>query len=101
MSVAGTVSGMHPITATYYDSTTGTTTTSTAVNQTVSQDNTTTSITASPNPSTPAQNVTFTATVTVIYPGVNDPDGNGHFQRRQHVDRHAGTRSTTSYGSPS
>ncbi|HEV2186879.1 MAG TPA: Ig-like domain repeat protein, partial [Stellaceae bacterium] len=48
-------------------------------NQVVNQDATTTAVGASPNPSTPGQAVTFTATVTANAPGAGTPTGSVTF----------------------
>src|SRR5205085_2305790 len=51
-----------------------------ALTQTVNQDQTTTALTASPNPSIIGQSVTFTATVTANAPGAGTPTGTVQFK---------------------
>ena len=63
------------ITAVYSGDLNFTTSTSTALSQTVNQDSTTTSLASSTNPSVYGQAVTFTATVTANTPGSGLPTG--------------------------
>jgi len=65
----------HSITAVYGGDGNFTTSTSSAVSQTVNQAITTTSLTSSVNPSVFGQSVTFTATVTAYGPGSGTPTG--------------------------
>ncbi len=65
----------HSITAVYGGDGNFTTSTSSAVSQTVNQASTTTSLTSSVNPSVFGQSVTFTATVTANGPGSGTPTG--------------------------
>jgi hypothetical protein len=76
-----TVTGSpHSITATYNgDSNFLGSAGSVAGGQTVNQAVTTTSVSSSANPSTPGQNVTFTATVAVTAPGAGTPTGTVQF----------------------
>ncbi|MGV9853960.1 beta strand repeat-containing protein [Streptomyces sp. NPDC003442] len=70
--------GAHAVTATYGGNT-GVAGSSASGSVTVGQANTTTTLTSSPNPSTPGQNVTFTATVTAVPPATGTPTGNVTF----------------------
>ncbi|MBL1112692.1 Ig-like domain repeat protein [Streptomyces sp. 110] len=70
--------GTHSVTATYAGNT-GVAGSSASGSVTVGQANTTTTLTSSPNPSTPGQNVTFTATVTAVPPATGTPTGNVTF----------------------
>ena len=54
--------------------------TATTVNQVVNKMDTTTSVTSNVNPSTIGQNVTFTATVSVVPPGAGTPTGTVTFK---------------------
>lgn len=74
-SVAYTTVGTHSITATYAGGGGFGGSTSSALSQSVGAAGTTTGLTASPNPSTTNQTVTFTATVTVASPGAGTPTG--------------------------
>ncbi len=67
--------GGHSITATYNGDPGFSTSTSTAVSQTVNQDGTTTGLTVDINPSTYGQTITLTATVTASAPGAGNPTG--------------------------
>jgi hypothetical protein len=71
--------GSHSITAVYGGDTDFTTSTSSAVNQTVDQDSTTSSVGSSANPSVFGQSVTFTATVASNAPGSGTPTGSVTF----------------------
>ncbi|CDR09929.1 beta strand repeat-containing protein [Streptomyces iranensis] len=66
--------GTHAVTATYAGNT-GVAGSSASGSVTVGQAATTTTLTSSPNPSTPGQNVTFTATVTAVPPATGTPTG--------------------------
>ncbi|WP_413809541.1 beta strand repeat-containing protein [Streptomyces sp. OE57] len=66
--------GTHAVTATYAGNT-GVAGSSASGSVTVVQATTTTVLTSSPNPSTPGQNVTFTATVTAVPPATGTPTG--------------------------
>ncbi|MBP8532785.1 Ig-like domain-containing protein [Streptomyces sp. MK37H] len=70
--------GTHGVTASYGGNT-GVAGSSASSSVTVGQANTTTTLTSSPNPSTPGQNVTFTATVTAVPPATGTPTGNVTF----------------------
>ena len=84
----------HSITAAYGGDVNFTTSTSTALSQTVNQDSTTTSVASSTNPSVYGQSVTFTATVSANAPRQRNADrhrhvlcrldvaGNGHVEWR-------------------
>ncbi|HEX4054593.1 MAG TPA: Ig-like domain repeat protein [Tepidisphaeraceae bacterium] len=65
----------HSITAVYGGDTNFTTSTSSALTQTVDQDGTTSTVSSSANPSVFGQSVTFTATVTASAPGSGTPTG--------------------------
>ncbi len=65
----------HSITAVYGGDTNFTTSTSSAVTQTVDQDGTSSTVSSSVNPSVFGQSVTFTATVTANAPGAGTPTG--------------------------
>lgn len=65
----------HSITASYGGDSNFAVSTSPAFTQTVNQAATTTSLTASPNPSNSGQSVTLTATVTAVAPGAGAPSG--------------------------
>jgi autotransporter-associated beta strand protein len=67
--------GSNSLTAVYAGDTDFTTSTSSAVSQTVNQDGTTTSLTPSVNPSVFGESVTFTATVSSNTPGAGTPTG--------------------------
>ena len=67
------------ITAAYGGDGNFTTSTSTALSQTVNQDSTTTSVVSSTNPCVFGQSVTFTATVTANAPGSGTPTGTVSF----------------------
>jgi hypothetical protein len=69
------VGSSHSITAVYGGDTNFTTSTSSALTQTVNQDTTTTTVASSLNPSVYGQSVTFTATVTAKAPGSGTPTG--------------------------
>ncbi|MGA2443262.1 MAG: Ig-like domain-containing protein, partial [Tepidisphaeraceae bacterium] len=71
--------GSHSITAVYGGDTDFVSSTSSAVNQTVNQDATTSSVASSANPSVFGQSVTFTATVTASAPGSGIPTGSVTF----------------------
>ncbi|WP_208928849.1 Ig-like domain-containing protein, partial [Streptomyces rapamycinicus] len=66
--------GTHAVTA-MYGGNTGVAGSSASGSVTVGQATTTTTLTSSPNPSTPGQNVTFTATVTAVPPATGTPTG--------------------------
>ncbi|MGW7618348.1 Ig-like domain repeat protein, partial [Streptomyces antimycoticus] len=66
--------GGHPVTATYAGNT-GVAGSSVSGSVTVGQASTTTTLTSSPNPSAPGQNVTFTATVAAVPPATGTPTG--------------------------
>lgn len=68
--------GSHSITAVYGGDTNYNTNTSSILNQTVGNANTTTTISSAPNPSVFGQTVTFTATVTAAPPATGTPTGN-------------------------
>ena len=72
-----------------------TTSTSTALSQTVNQDSTTTSVVSSANPSVYGQPVTFTATVTANAPGSGTPTGTVTFSGRLDVAGHGHARAAT------
>src|SRR5207244_184530 len=59
----------HQITATYNADSNYAASISPAITQSVNPANTTTTLSSSPNPSSPAQSVTFTATISVQGPG--------------------------------
>ncbi|WP_426571063.1 Ig-like domain repeat protein [Aquihabitans sp. McL0605] len=67
--------GTHPIVATYSGDAALAGSASAALDQLVAQAGTTTGLTSTPNPSLPAQSVTFTATVAVTAPGAGTPTG--------------------------
>lgn len=67
--------GASSITAVYGSSTSFSTSTSPVLTQTVNQDNTTSTVTSSRNPSRHKQSVTFTATVVANAPGTATPTG--------------------------
>jgi hypothetical protein len=67
--------GFHTITASYGGDTNFTGSTSAALTQTVTQDNTTTTVVSSQNPSANGQSVTFTITVVAVAPGTGVPTG--------------------------
>jgi hypothetical protein len=67
--------GTHSITASYGGSGSFNSSTSGAVNQTVNQDGTSTTVASSVNPSSSGQTVTFTATVSASAPGSGTPTG--------------------------
>ena len=67
--------GSHSITVVYADDTNFTTSTSSALSQTVNQSATTSSVASSANPSVFGQSVTFTATVAANAPGSGTPTG--------------------------
>jgi autotransporter-associated beta strand protein len=67
--------GSHSITVVYAGDTDFTTSTSSALTQTVDQASTTSSVASSANPSVSGQSVTFTATVTASAPGAGIPTG--------------------------
>jgi uncharacterized repeat protein (TIGR03803 family) len=67
--------GMHSIVASYGGGSGFTGSTSNTMNQTVNKDSTTTKLTGMPSPSTSAQTVIFTATVTASAPGAGTPTG--------------------------
>jgi autotransporter-associated beta strand protein len=69
------VIGSNSLTAVYAGDTDFTTSTSSALSETVNQDGTTTSLTPSANPSVFGEPVTFTATVTSNTPGAGTPTG--------------------------
>jgi Bacterial Ig-like domain (group 3) len=71
----------HSITAVYSGDPNFTTSTSTALSQTVNQDGTTTALVSSVNPSVYGQMVTFTATVSAKSPGSGTPTGSITFSR--------------------
>ncbi len=72
--------GSHSITVVYGGDTNFTTSTSSALTQTVNQAATTSSVSASVNPSVFGQSVTFTATVTANAPGSGIPTGTVTFK---------------------
>jgi len=72
--------GGHSITAVYGGDSNDTTSTSTALTQTVNKDATTTSLTSNANPSVFGQSVTFTATVAAVAPGTGTPTGTVTFK---------------------
>jgi autotransporter-associated beta strand protein len=67
--------GNHAITAAYDGDATDVGSTSSAVIQVIGQDNTSTALSSSNNPSVYTQSVTFTATVSVSAPGAGTPTG--------------------------
>jgi hypothetical protein len=71
---------VHSITAVYNADTNFTTSTSSALNQTVNQAATSTAVVSSQNPSVTGQSVTFTATVTPTAPGAGTPTGTVQFK---------------------
>jgi len=71
--------GSHSITAVYGGDANDLGSTSNAVSQVVNQDTTTTTLTSSANPIIYGQPVTFTATVSVVSPGVGTPTGSVDF----------------------
>lgn len=68
--------GFHTITAVYGGDPNYNTSTSSILNQTVGNANTTTTISSLPNPAVLGQTVTFTATVTAVPPATGTPTGN-------------------------
>ncbi|MGW5449400.1 beta strand repeat-containing protein [Streptomyces asiaticus] len=70
--------GTHGVTASYGGNT-GVAGSSASGSVTVGQASTTTTLTSSPNPSAPGQNVTFTATVAAVPPATGIPTGNVTF----------------------
>ncbi|WP_246586386.1 Ig-like domain-containing protein [Streptomyces yatensis] len=66
--------GAHAVTAAYAGNT-GVAGSSASSSVTIGQASTTTTLTSSPNPSTPGQNVTFTATVAAVPPATGTPTG--------------------------
>jgi hypothetical protein len=72
--------GSSSVTAAYNGSGNFNTSTSTALNQTVNKDNSTTSLTSSRNPAVKGQSVTFTATVRANAPGGGVPSGTMTFR---------------------
>ena len=80
--------GTHSITAVYGGDGNFTTSTSTALNQTVNQDATTTTISSSVDPSVYGQAVTFTATSWPRRVRERDADGDRHLLRRHDDHRH-------------
>ena len=79
LSTASLSVDSHSITAEYSGDSNFNGSASPAFNQTVSRASTTTSVASSLNPSVYGQSVTFTATVTVVAPGVGIPTGNVEF----------------------
>ncbi|HEV2492793.1 MAG TPA: Ig-like domain repeat protein [Terriglobia bacterium] len=75
LSLSSLTAGGHSITATYGGSASYSGSTSSALNQTVKQAGTTTSLTSSSNPSNGGQAVTFTATVSPVAPASTTPTG--------------------------
>jgi hypothetical protein len=71
--------GNHTITATYSGDSNFIASTSNTLTQTVNKASTTTTVSASANPSAFGQNVTFTATVAVVAPGAGTPTGTVSF----------------------
>ena len=71
--------GSDTITAVYSGDSNFTTSTSTALTQTVNQDATTSTIASSANPSVSGQTVNFTATVKAVAPGSGTPTGSVTF----------------------
>src|SRR5262249_30240393 len=67
--------GGHSITVSYAGTSTFLGSTSPALNQTVNQDASTTTLTSSANPSVTGQSVTFTSTVKAVSPGSGTPTG--------------------------
>ncbi|MGD0464871.1 MAG: Ig-like domain repeat protein, partial [Tepidisphaeraceae bacterium] len=72
--------GSHSITVVYGGDTNFTTSTSSALTQTVDQDGTTSAVSSSANPSVFGQSVTFTATVAATAPGAGTPTGTVTFE---------------------
>src|SRR5262249_12319049 len=72
--------GSHSVSASYSGDGNFTASASSAVNQTVNKDGTTTTMTSSPNPSSPGQAVTFTAAVSASAPGTGIPTGTVTFK---------------------
>src|SRR5207245_1284388 len=72
--------GSHPLTAAYGGSATFAASTSAAVNQVVNAGNSTTSLTATPNPSITGQAVTLTATVSAVASATGVPTGTVTFR---------------------
>lgn len=71
--------GAHAITASYAGDNNFAASTSSGVNQVVSQAATSTALAASPNPANVGQSVTFTVTVTPFAPGAGTPTGTVNF----------------------
>jgi hypothetical protein len=74
-STSFVVLGSHSITAVYGGDTNFTTSTSSALSQTVNQAGTTTVVVSAANPSVYGQQMTFTAMVSANYPGTGTPTG--------------------------
>ncbi|MBA0084146.1 MAG: Ig-like domain repeat protein, partial [Acidobacteria bacterium Pan2503] len=74
-NTAGLAVGGHTITASYGGDTNFTSSTSSTLNEAVSQAATTTTFSASPNPSISGQLITLTAAVNVLAPGSGTPTG--------------------------
>jgi YD repeat-containing protein len=79
ISTSSLAVGAHSITATYNGDANDLTSTSSSLTQEVEQDQTTTSLASSANPSVFGQSVTFTATVAVTAPGAGSPTGSVSF----------------------
>jgi len=80
LSISTLAVGSHPLTAAYGGSATFAASTSAAVNQVVNAGNSTTSLTATPNPSITGQAVTLTATVSAVAPATGVPTGTVTFR---------------------
>ena len=80
--------GSHSITAVYGGDSNFTTSTSTAITQTVGQAATTTSVASSLNPANDGQSITFTATVGAVSPGCSGAHRQCHVLRRQQRPGH-------------
>lgn len=75
LSTTTLVASIQTITATYSGDANYTTSTAASTNQQIIKAETTTSVTASPNPSTVDQTVVVTATISVVAPGAGTPTG--------------------------
>ena len=84
----------HTITAIYLGDSNFSESTSSTLNQTVDQAETTTTLSASPDPAVVGQPITFTATVSVAAPGSGTPTGSRRVLRRRGCD--LGLRSSDS-----
>ncbi|MBI5216620.1 MAG: Ig-like domain repeat protein [Ignavibacteriae bacterium] len=79
VSTSSLSTGSHSITVVFNGDGNFNTSTSSALNQTVSKANTATSLVSNQNPSVFGQSVTFTATVTATSPGAGTPTGSVEF----------------------